>query len=102
ESVPEAFRMEPNAVAPWTLDWLWCMPLILFTVVLHSFGLGVLNQRVIRFLSTNGKHRIPQRVSLIVIGGSALGATMLHGLEAALWAASYVLLSAIPDRKSAM
>jgi hypothetical protein len=32
----------------------------------------------------------------------ALCAAILHGSEAAIWAAAYVLLGALPDRKSAM
>jgi hypothetical protein len=41
-------------------------------------------------------------VFIAVIGGAALLATMLHGLEAGLWAAAYRGLGALPDNKSAM
>jgi hypothetical protein len=38
----------------------------------------------------------------VVIGGTALMASMLHGLEAGIWAAAYRLLGALPDNRSAM
>jgi hypothetical protein len=36
------------------------------------------------------------------MGGAALSATILHGLEGSIWAGAYRLLGALPDRKSAM
>ena len=39
---------------------------------------------------------------LAVIGGAALRATVLHGLEASLWAVAYRGLGALPDGRSAM
>jgi hypothetical protein len=39
---------------------------------------------------------------VVVIGVAALLATLLHGIEAANWAAAYRLLGALPDNKSAM
>ena len=38
----------------------------------------------------------------IVIGGTALVASLLHGIEAGIWAASYRLLGALPDNRTAM
>jgi hypothetical protein len=35
----------------WTADWAWSLPLILLTVVIHVFGLGIINERVVRTLS---------------------------------------------------
>ena len=39
---------------------------------------------------------------IVVMGAVALLATVLHGLEGTLWAASYRLLDALPDGRSAM
>ena len=36
---------------PWIADWAWSLPLILLTVVIHVFGLGLINERVVRALS---------------------------------------------------
>jgi hypothetical protein len=38
----------------------------------------------------------------VVMGVTALLATVLHGIEAATWATAYRLLGALPDSKSAM
>ena len=35
----------------WSADWAWSLPLILLTVVIHVFGLGLINERVVRALS---------------------------------------------------
>ena len=35
----------------------------------------------------------------VVMGGAALLATVLHGIEAATWATAYRLLGALPDTK---
>jgi hypothetical protein len=37
-----------------------------------------------------------------IIGATAISATILHGIEGAVWAAAYRLLGALPDNKSAM
>jgi hypothetical protein len=31
----------------WGADWAWGLPLILLTVVIHVFGLGIINERVV-------------------------------------------------------
>jgi hypothetical protein len=41
----------------WTADWAWSLPLILLTVVIHVFGLGLINERVVRTLSRSIDHR---------------------------------------------
>jgi hypothetical protein len=38
----------------------------------------------------------------MVIGGAALLASVLHGIEAGTWAAAYRFLGALPDNRSAM
>jgi hypothetical protein len=35
----------------WGADWAWSVPLILLTVVIRVFGLGLINQRVVRVLN---------------------------------------------------
>ena len=94
--------MEPTNVAPWSIDWAWGLPLIVVTVIIHSFGLVLINWRVSLILNGNQKKPTPHSVSMLIIGGTALFATILHGLDGAIWAAAYILLGALPDRKSAM
>jgi len=94
--------MEPTVISPWRADWVWSLPLIAVTVVIHAFCLGIADQRVSYVLNGNGKSRFPRGVLGLIMGGTALYATILHGFEASIWAAAYVLLGAVPDRKAAM
>jgi hypothetical protein len=94
--------MNPSTVAPWSSDWIWSMPLIVVTVIFHAYTLGLLNQLVTFVLKGQGKKHLVDVVSLSVVGGTALCATVLHGIEVAMWATAYFLLCALPDRKGAM
>jgi hypothetical protein len=94
--------MDPTSIAPWSASWAWSLPLIAVTVVFHSFGLGLIDQQVFRFLGGYGKNHVPHWLSILVIGGAALCATILHGFEGTIWAIAYRRLDALPDRKSAM
>lgn len=94
--------MDPTYLTPWGFDWAWSVPLIVATVIIHAFGLGYVNQRVERVLYRNGKKRLPERLSVVILGSTALSATLLHAFEAALWASAFILLHAVADRRSAM
>jgi len=94
--------MDPRLVPAWSTDWAWGLPLIVFTVVLHGYGLGLLSKEVNVRLSSRKELRHPSYISIYVIGGTALSATMLHGIEAFIWGSAYRLLGASPDFKSAM
>ena len=94
--------MDPGIVAPWSANWAWGLPLIVLTVVLHAYGLGLLNREVAMRLSGKTRLRHPLFVSTYVIGGTALSATMLHGAEGFIWAVAYRYLGALPDERSAM
>lgn len=93
--------MNPGTVAAWGADWAWGLPLIVLTVVFHAGGLGLiskdLNSRLSRELP---RHR--SFAAIVAIGSTALSATILHALEAAMWAGTYRLVGASPDRKTAM
>ena len=94
--------MNPSTVAPWSSDWAWSMPLIIVTVIFHAYALGLLNQRVTSVLKGRGRIHGVDIVSLSVVGGTAVCATVFHAIEVAMWAALYFLLGALPDRKIAM
>ena len=91
-----------SKIAPWSGDWFWSLPLIGATVVIHIFCLGMIYLRVSLVQTGNRKNSLRYAVSMLVIGGVSLLATILHGFEAGMWAATYVFLGAIPDRKNAM
>lgn len=81
---------------------MWSLPLIVVVVVFHTFCLALLNGRVIRVISNVGKHRVSQLVAMRVMGATVLSVTVLHGVEAMVWAGAFLLLGALPDRKTAM
>ena len=86
----------------WLADWVWSIPIILFTVALHAIGLLIVDVFVLeklegRLKKTRFRFRFPIIISTVV-----LFVTALHGLEASIWAAIYRLLDALPDDKTAM
>ena len=86
----------------WSTNWAWSIPLIMATVLTHSYGLLVMHERVAtaflrRFDAV--KFRV---LFAMVVGTAVLFATILHALEGAAWAAAYLALGALPDAKSAM
>ena len=94
--------MHATDVSPWGIDWLWGVPLIVMTVVIHVIGLGLIHARVVSTLGHTLDRRRFLPVFVLVIGVSTLLATALHAAEAATWAVAYRLLGALPDGRSAM
>jgi len=88
----------------WRADWVWGVPLVVLTVVIHVLGLRFINQRAIRPVRERmeRRHRRATAVFVVVLGATTVLATLLHAIEAGIWAAVYVLLDALPERKSAM
>ncbi len=94
--------MDPTALSPWGSNWIWGLPIIVVTVTFHAFGLGLLGERVSIFLKRWDKSSLPRKFSGMIMGGAALCAAILHSLEALMWAAAYLVLGALPDRRSAV
>lgn len=86
----------------WGADWVWGMPLIVLTVVIHVIGLGLINQRVDSATTGAIVRRHPTIAFALVMGITTLLATVMHGMEAAIWAVAYRLLHSMHDNKSAM
>jgi hypothetical protein len=99
QSVFIVLAPDPSA---WYADWVWGVPLIVLTVILHVFGLGLLSHRVLRVSSTISKRRYSTILFVVIVGATTLVAISMHTIEAGLWAIAYRLLSALPDNKSAM
>ena len=93
--------MKPDEIFAWGLDWAWSVPIIIATIIFHAYVLGLVNRNVALRLKQTVEPRFTF-VSVFVVGGAALAATMLHGFEASCWAITYVLLGASVDLKSAM
>src|SRR5450631_596197 len=94
--------MNAFALSPWKSDWAWSLPLIVVTVIFHAYSLWLLEQGVSYFMRMNLHKRLSHMMASIVIGGTALCTTVLHGLEAAMWTAAYLALGALPDQRNAM
>jgi hypothetical protein len=86
----------------WDANWAWSLPLIVVTIMFHAIGLAVLNDRLV--LSTriakNERHLL--FLFAFVMGIATLLVTLLHSIEAGIWAGVYLLLGALPDGKSAL
>jgi len=80
----------------WGVDWAWGASLIVLTVIVHAYGLALIDQRVSS--ATDGKRQIPS----LTIGLTALSVIVLHALEGFIWAGAYCLLGAIPNFHSAV
>ena len=91
-----------SALAAWELDWLWGLLLIVMSVIIHVVGLMIIFREAVKVMSIAVVRRRFAPMFIVVMGMVALLATVLHGLEGTLWAASYRLLDALPDGKSAM
>ena len=96
--------MHPSGVGTWTGDWAWSLPLIVLTVIIHVCGLAIIGERVVEALGESvavDRRRFMLKFAL-VMGGTSLLATVLHGIEGAIWAAAYLFVGALPDARTAM
>jgi hypothetical protein len=94
--------MHPTGVGTWSGDWAWSLPLIVLTVVIHVCGLAIIGERVAEALGESVDRRRFMLKFAMVMGITSLLATILHGIEGAIWAAAYRFLDAVPDSRTAM
>jgi hypothetical protein len=94
--------MAPEIAKSWALDWLWGLPLIVLTVLIHASGLGIIDKQVMSTLGSARRLGGESVASIFAVGGAVLSVTILHGLESSIWAEAYRILDAVPDNKSAM
>jgi MFS superfamily sulfate permease-like transporter len=86
----------------WSGNWAWGLPLIVVTVVIHVLGLGLIRHKAARASGSTMHRRHRNTMFMLIMGATTLLATVLHAIEAGLWAVAYQLLDALPDYKSAM
>ncbi len=72
------------------------------TVIIHVFGLLLIKERVEGVERTVAERYGSTVVFTVIIGTAALLATLLHGAEGLIWAASYRVVGALPDFHSAV
>ena len=92
----------PRIAAYWSASWLWSVPLILFTVLIHAFGLSLIRDRIVTALQPSEQDCQSRLCFAVVLGTTVLLVTFLHAFEGALWALAYLLLGALPDAPTAM
>ena len=86
----------------WNGNWAWALPLIFVTVVLHVMVLGFINTRVVLALRSLQARRNFLTLFVIVMGVVTMLATVLHALEAGIWAWAYLRLGALSNGHTAM
>jgi hypothetical protein len=86
----------------WRDDWMWGIPLIVLTVLIHLVGLWLINQRASRAFSRMMERNHPMAVFMMVMATVTLLSTMLLAVDAAIWAATYQWVGARPDFKTGM
>ncbi len=91
-----------DAAEAWSNNWAWGLPLITLTVVAHAFGLILIREGVVQRLSLTLGARRSSVVLAAIVATTVLLLTLLHGIEAGVWAAAYVALGARPDFSSAV
>jgi len=86
----------------WYADWAWSLPLIALNVVIHVFCLGLFTQKVEHALAQLKDRRRFQSVFALIMSVAVTLATVLHGVEGAIWALAYRIVGAMPDGRSAV
>ncbi len=89
-----------------SVNWTWGLSLIALTIALHAagvvmmalVGLGIRARLEARKLGL--RHLIPLVIG--IVGATGLLLAVLHGIEAAIWAAAYVWLGALDSQKDAI
>jgi hypothetical protein len=86
----------------WAFDWLWGLPLIVLSVVVHVYALGLINKKIMSVMESSSRQWEFSAASIFIVGRTVLSVTILHTFEGTIWAVAYRLLGAMPDNKSAM
>src|SRR5689334_16372096 len=94
--------MNALTAVSWDADWAWSLPLIALNVVIHVFCLGLFTERVERAVAMLKDRRRFRTIFALVMSIAVTVATILHGVEGAIWAAAYWFIGAMPDGRSAM
>ena len=89
--------------AGWGRDWAVGTPLLVLTVVVHVIGLGLIRAAFHRGIERRSRLSRGQLLHFaLVMSVTVLLVTILHVLQAALWAVTYILSGAAPTAHLAM
>nr|WP_294521822.1 hypothetical protein [uncultured Rhodopila sp.] len=90
----------------WGASWIAGLLLITLTTAFHAFGVVMIFRGIMHRVRSGKlrvqqrRHPLPHAVLLIAVVGLLL--TVLHGIEAAMWTAAYMLVGAIGSERDAM
>ena len=89
-----------------SVNWAWGLSLIVLTIAIHATGLSFLafGLRGIRFRLESRSLGLGQAFATVIGAMSVLGLLLavLHGIEAALWAAAYLWLNGLATPETAI
>ena len=89
-----------------SVNWTWGLSLIALTIAIHATGVVVMSfvgfgiRARLETRKLGLRHVIP--IVIGVVGAVGLLLAVLHGIEAAIWAAAYVWLGALDTPKDAI
>ncbi len=87
----------------WSSDWLWGLPLMVGTTIVHIIGMGFISRQILKkFPDRIEKSKHHQAVFVLAMSLMTWFAITLHGAEAAMWALAFRLLGAVPNAQLAM
>ena len=86
----------------WFANWIWGVPLIVLTVLIHSFALFAMHNRFVKMVERHSNDKSVRVTFPIFMGAAVLLVTVLLAAEAAILGAAYLMLGALPDSRSAI
>ena len=86
----------------WNGNWAWSLPLIVVTVTFHVLCMTFINDTVVRRARARRARRDFILRFALIMGVTTLLVTLLHTIEAFMWATVFWVLKALPDSRAAM
>jgi hypothetical protein len=94
--------MDDSPVTAWFFNWMWSLPLIVVTIVIHVVGLDLINEKIVQPLSGIVQRRRFTTNFVMIMAVVAWLVTVLHAIEGFAWAVAYQALGAVPDISAAV
>jgi hypothetical protein len=94
--------MDVSPVTAWFFNWMWSLPLIVVTIVIHVVGLDLINEKIVQPLGGIVQRRRFTTNFVMIMAVVAWLVTVLHAIEGFAWAVAYQALGAVPDISAAV
>jgi hypothetical protein len=94
--------MDDSPVTAWFFNWMWSLPLIVVTIVIHVVGLDLINEKIVQPLSGIVQRRRFTTNFVMIMAVVAWLVTVLHAIEGFAWAVAHQALGAVPDISAAV